>query len=120
MEPIAKPALDEALDQMWAKFLPQMEQRIATLESADVALAAGTLTIDQRAAANSAAHKLAGVLGTFGLTKGTILAREAEIIYSGEPETDPEAAAQLRKITAQLRFMIQSRKQAPAGYTLEK
>ena len=58
-------------------------------------------------AANSAAHKLAGVLGTFGLTKGTVLAREAEIIYSGEPETDAEAAAQLRKISGQLRMLIE-------------
>jgi HPt (histidine-containing phosphotransfer) domain-containing protein len=110
MEPIAKPALNEVLGQMWAKFLPQMEERVATLESADQALAAGTLSIEQRAAANAAAHKLAGVLGTFGLTRGTILAREAEIIYSGEPETDPEAAAQLRQISAQLRVLIQNRK----------
>ena len=110
MEPIAKPTLDEVLDQMWAKFLPQMEERIAALEAADAALAAGKLSIDQRAAANAAAHKLAGVLGTFGLTKGTILAREAEIVYSGEPETDPEAAAQLSRITDQLRMMIKSRK----------
>jgi HPt (histidine-containing phosphotransfer) domain-containing protein len=109
MEPIAKPALDEVLSQMWAKFLPQMEERVAVLDAADQALAADELSIDQRAAANAAAHKLAGVLGTFGLTKGTILAREAEIIYSGEPETDPEAAARLLQITALLRGMIRNR-----------
>jgi len=113
MEPISQRALAEAVDQMWAKFLPQMKERVAVLESADEALAAGTLTTGQRAAANSAAHKLAGVLGTFGLTKGTILAREAEIIYSAEPETDPGAAAQLREISSRLRSLIEER--AAAG-----
>ncbi len=110
MEPAQQPALAAALDQMWTRFLPQMEERVAILEAAEAALAAGTLSITQRAEANAAAHKLAGVLGTFGLTKGTILAREAEIIYSGEPETDPAAAARLTEITAQLRTIVQNRK----------
>jgi HPt (histidine-containing phosphotransfer) domain-containing protein len=110
MEPIAQQALTEVIEQMWVKFLPQMMERVAELESADAALAEGTLTIEQRIAANSAAHKLAGVLGTFGLTKGTILAREAEMIYSAEPETDPDAAAQLKSISSRLRILIESRK----------
>ena len=42
----------------------------------------GSLTAEQREQASSAAHKLAGVLGTFGLDEGTNLAREAEILYS--------------------------------------
>lgn len=110
MEHIAQPTLDEALQKMWAKFLPLMEERLAILEDAYAALAADLLTIEQRSAANAAAHKLAGVLGSFGLTKGTVLAREAEILYSGEPETDPEAAEQLRTITAQLRALIDGKK----------
>jgi HPt (histidine-containing phosphotransfer) domain-containing protein len=80
------------------------------LETADAALAAGTLTLPQRTEANGAAHKLAGVLGTFGLTKGTILAREAEILYSSEPETDPASAARLAEITVELRSIVKSRK----------
>jgi HPt (histidine-containing phosphotransfer) domain-containing protein len=110
MEPIAQPALDAAIQKLWEKFLPQMEERIATLERADAALAVDALTREQRSAANAAAHKLAGVLGSFGLTRGTILAREAEILYSGEPGTDPAAAAQLRAITAELRLLIAARK----------
>jgi len=38
------------------------------------------------------------------------LAREAEIIYSGEPDTDPDAAARLAEIAAQLRVIVESRK----------
>ena len=109
MEPIAHPALDEAIQKMWEKFLPQMEERLAILEDAYAALAADLLTIEQRSAANAAAHKLAGVLGSFGLTRGTVLAREAEILYSGEPETDPDAAEQLRTITLELRRLIDER-----------
>ena len=105
-----QPSMNEALDRLWKQFLPQIEERIATLEAANKALSAGELSIDQRGAANSAAHKLAGVLGTFGLTKGTILAREAEIIYSGEQETDPADAAQLTKIAEHLRALVNSRK----------
>ncbi len=114
MDPIGQNVLTEALDRMWGKFLPQMGERVATLEAAAAGLAAGTLTCGQRAEACAAAHKLAGVLGSFGLTKGTILAREAEILYSGEPEahpaTDPEAAARLSEIAVRLRAMIETRK----------
>jgi HPt (histidine-containing phosphotransfer) domain-containing protein len=110
MEPNPQPFLAEALDQLWAKFLPQMEERIGILDSACTALAAGKLSTVQREQANSAAHKLAGVLGTFGLTRGTILAREAEIIYSGAPDTDPESAVRLAEISTQLRTIIKNRK----------
>ena len=81
-----------------------MEERVAALEAAGTALTAGRLSDDQREAAQSAAHKLAGVLGTFGLTKGTILAREAEMLCSGD--ADPASAAQLTDIAAQLRSLI--------------
>jgi HPt (histidine-containing phosphotransfer) domain-containing protein len=109
MDPIGKASMTDALDQMWAKFLPQLEERVAVLGRAAEALAAGTLSLDMRAEANAAAHKLAGVLGTFGLTKGTILAREAEIIYSGEPEPDPDAATRLGQIAAELQTLVQNR-----------
>jgi HPt (histidine-containing phosphotransfer) domain-containing protein len=110
MDRAEQPLMNEALDRLWAQFLPQMEERVAVLEAASAALAEAKLSTHEREAANAAAHKLAGVLGTFGLTKGTILAREAEIIYSGEPETDPDAAARLSVIAEQLRDMIANRK----------
>jgi HPt (histidine-containing phosphotransfer) domain-containing protein len=110
MEPMARPDLTEALDSLWAKFLPELQERVALLERANAALAAGTLSVELRAKANAAAHKLAGVLGTFGLTKGTVLAQEAEIIYSGEPDTDPADETHLQQIAAGLRAVLASRK----------
>jgi len=103
-EHVAQPELKAALDHLWAQFLPQMDERVAVLETAASALTAGELSEAQREAAQAAAHKLAGVLGTFGLTKGTILAREAEMVCSGD--ADPASAAQLSEIAAQLRSMM--------------
>jgi HPt (histidine-containing phosphotransfer) domain-containing protein len=110
MSPAKPTVLSSALDRLWIQFLPQMKERVSTLEAACSALATGTLSMDQRAEANTAAHKLAGVLGTFGLTKGTVLAREAEILYSGDPDADPEDAARLTVIAAELRTIVASRK----------
>jgi HPt (histidine-containing phosphotransfer) domain-containing protein len=110
MEQAGQPSMTEALDQLWVKFRPQLDERVDLLEAASEALREGKLSTHQRESANSAAHKLAGVLGTFGLTKGTILAREAEIIYSGEPEIDPDVASHLTEIAEQLRTIIAGRK----------
>ena len=102
--------LSAALDRLWIQFLPQMTERVSTLEAACTALSAGALSVEQRTEANAAAHKLAGGLGTFGLTKGTELAREAEVIYSGEPDADPDAVTRLTAIAAQLRAIVASKK----------
>ncbi|MGA2632633.1 MAG: Hpt domain-containing protein [Terracidiphilus sp.] len=110
MDPIGQPALDEALDRMWIQFLPQIEERLAILDSAAAAFAANRLTKPQNEAANAAAHKLAGVLGSFGLAKGTVLARELEIMYSRDGGPDPALSAKLTAIAAELRAIVDSRK----------
>jgi HPt (histidine-containing phosphotransfer) domain-containing protein len=96
--------LTAALNGLWQQFLPLIDERVAVLEAAGQALAGGNLSDEQREAATSAAHKLAGVLGTFGLTKGTVLAREAEMLCTGD--ADPASAPQLSDIAAQLRTII--------------
>jgi HPt (histidine-containing phosphotransfer) domain-containing protein len=103
-----QPDLTEALNHLWAKFQPQIEERVAILASAAAALAANRLSIEEQEAAQSAAHKLAGVLGTFSLTEGTHLAREAESLYSAKP--GPTAALRLATIATQLRAIIANRK----------
>ena len=104
-----QPDLGNALDKLWKQFLPQMYERLDAIDAAVAALAAGSLTIDQRAAANSAAHKLAGVLGTFGLTRGTVLAREAEMLFSSESENYEDNLPTLQKLSSDLRQIIASR-----------
>ena len=110
MEPIEQSALDEAINRLWVRFLPEMMDRIVVLEAAAAAFTAGTLTFPQQEEASSAAHKLAGVLGTFNLTKGTVLARQLEVLYSQENGPDAEHGAELTALAAELRRMIESRK----------
>ncbi len=99
-------AIAETMNRMWAKFLPDLEERVATLEIAAAAAAQGSLTPEICEQASSAAHKLAGVLGTFGLDEGTELAREAESFYERHSshralDTRPAAlAARLRALVA--------------------
>jgi HPt (histidine-containing phosphotransfer) domain-containing protein len=101
--------LTEAINRLWAKYLPQMEERVGTLQNAAESLANGTLTANAQELAGADAHKLAGVLGTFGLKEGTELAREAEGLYFGSLDGDPVAASRLRAIAEQLRAMIAKR-----------
>mgnify|MGYP001551399725 CR=1 FL=1 len=102
-------AMSDALARLWAKFLPEILERVRVLENAGTALESGTLTEDERAGAAAAAHKLAGALGTFGLTEGTALAREAETAYSEDAAIDAAGAARLKGIALQLDAMIRAR-----------
>jgi HPt (histidine-containing phosphotransfer) domain-containing protein len=100
------PAMAEALARLWTKFLPDIEQRVATLEVAAQALAASTLTNEQRESAQAAAHKLAGTLGTFGLHLGTDLARQAELLLA---EENTAFTADLSAWITELRTLINRR-----------
>src|SRR4028119_185590 len=65
---------------------PDFDQRVDTVEGAVQAISAGTLDHTLRASAERDAHNLAGSLGTFGLQRGTELARELETTFAaGRP-----------------------------------
>ena len=65
---------------LWLRNRPLVEERLATLDQAIAAAAAGTLTVELREAAADNAHKLAGSLGMYGYDEGTRVAREMEIL----------------------------------------
>ena len=88
--------------------LSEIENRIELVESAARSLKAGSLSDDTREAAHQAAHKLAGVLGTFGLHRGTELARQAELLLAGDVPAD--AGVSLAGWVEELRSIVQSRK----------
>jgi HPt (histidine-containing phosphotransfer) domain-containing protein len=69
----------ELLKQLWTQHRATVFERLAILESASDA----ALDLDEvaMAEARSAAHKLAGALGTFGFQQGTDWARESEQIF---------------------------------------
>jgi HPt (histidine-containing phosphotransfer) domain-containing protein len=74
------------------------------------ATGSGTLSPGQRQAAHAAAHKLAGVLGAFGLTKGTGPAQEIERLYAAETPVSREDGPRLAGMAAVLRSLVESRK----------
>ena len=100
----------QAIERLWVRFLPEIKERVAILEAAAAEVAGATLFPSRRETARAAAHKLAGVLGTFGLTRGTVLARELEINFSREGGPDPGSGKRLAAIAAELRTMVESRK----------
>ena len=109
--------LAQALDGLWRRFLPEIAARVAILESAVAALAGDQLRPEQREAAQAAAHKLAGVLGAFGLARGTDLARELEIVFTGEAAPGdwampPSAISPLTAAVAELRAVVEGRNSA--------
>ena len=106
----ADAALSQAMDGLWVRFLPEIKERVAVLEAAAQAASEGKLTAKQREAARAAAHKLAGVLGTFGLTRGTVLARELELTFARDSSPGRDGGAKLAEIAAELRSMVESRK----------
>jgi HPt (histidine-containing phosphotransfer) domain-containing protein len=109
-KPDSNASLSETLDLMWARFLPDIRDRISVLESAAAAAAANKLTAEQCEAAHATAHKLAGVLGTFGLMRGTELARRFEVEFSSAPGPDQDQGQALVAVAAEIRTMIENRK----------
>ena len=91
------------LADLWKRHLPEIAERVGVLERACEALGAGGLSEEEREAAIGAAHKLAGVLGTFGRTRGTELAREVEGMLEGCAR---EQMGELRHRVEELRRII--------------
>lgn len=107
---IDESAINRTLDQMWTKFLPDIRERAAVLDSAAKAAADGALSQEIRANAVSAAHKLAGTLGTFGLPRGTDLARELELLYAGSEGLEGAKAQHLASLAGEIKAIIESRR----------
>jgi len=103
--------LSGAMSAIWARNLEAQEQRVAVQEQALVALLAGTLDVTSREQAAQAAHKLAGTLGSFGLTDGTSLATDLETAWSNEAVA-PSDAPRLAQVICELRRLL--REHAPA------
>ena len=102
--------LSSAMDALWVRFLPEMKERVGILVAAAESSGASTLNTEQKQQAASAAHKLAGVLGTFGLTRGTELARELELSYAEKDLGGAMSSEKLKDATAELRAIVESRK----------
>jgi len=100
--------LARTLDQMWTRFLPEIRERVAVLEKV-AAESAHELTPAGREQVHAMAHKLAGTLGMFGLSRGTELARELEATYSQASSPDPRSGERLAAVAAEIRAIVEAR-----------
>ena len=98
MEPQDK--MKQMLAQLWEQHRSAIEGRVDVIQSACDAIERGTLTVEQRELAHSAAHKLAGVLGTFGRSEGTDLARIFETWFADTHELASHSAELQSTLTA--------------------
>ena len=102
-------ALAEALNALWRQYLPQMQERVAAIASAADKLQRGEEG-EHASLAGAEAHKLAGVLGTFGLARGTDLARDAEMLCNNAAADDAgQLGARLARIADELSQVLASR-----------
>lgn len=77
-EPLAKTTRDALTAGLWEQFRESFSTQVCVLEEATVAVLSGELSEQLRERALREAHKLAGSLGTFGMPRGSEVAREVE------------------------------------------
>jgi HPt (histidine-containing phosphotransfer) domain-containing protein len=94
------------LSGLWERSRHTVAERAALLKTAGELWNDNRLDAATRLRAVDSAHKLAGVLGTFGLPRGTDLAREAEVLF-GQPTTPSKAEIErLQGLLAELTRLI--------------
>lgn len=85
--PPANEQLQQLLLKLWVNSKATIAERLEAIRFAQTQMARNAMTDTTRALAVDAAHKLAGILGTFGLPEGTELARQVE---EGLSTTNPK------------------------------
>jgi HPt (histidine-containing phosphotransfer) domain-containing protein len=71
------------LDEMWARFSYLADERVGAIEAYLASARSGSQTEDQRASAESAAHKLIGALGSFHRPGSDEAARAERLLIEG-------------------------------------
>ena len=98
--------LQSMISALWDRSRHTVVERAALLRTAGELMADHRLDEATQMNAVDSAHKLAGVLGTFGLPRGTDLAREAEVLF-GQSTTPGEVEIErLQVLLAELTHLI--------------
>ncbi|WP_198017817.1 diguanylate cyclase [Oscillatoria acuminata] len=106
-QPSAKqdPTIVAAIGKVWERFKDRIAERVTAIEQATEALNYGELPPELHATAKQEAHKLAGSLGTFGLTEGSVIARQVEQLLHS-PTLDATQCGNLTGLVQALRSQI--------------
>ncbi|AFZ18852.1 response regulator [Allocoleopsis franciscana] len=96
------------VQQMWGNFKESLESHMALFEQAIAQISTGTLDGELHSKAQAQAHRLIGSLGSFGLPKGSEVARQIEQLLRLEPLGQNEAR-QLEKLVGQLKQVVENK-----------
>ena len=99
-------ALQGKLAEIWTRTRERVLERLEVLDQASVALLEGNLGAGLRKQAESAAHKLAGLLGTFGLAAASRFARELELSLRRAESISALGARRFSECVAALRLEV--------------
>ena len=101
--------IDDLLQALWVKNYPILEERLKLIRAAKEKLDAGFLGEQVRREGEEAAHKLAGILGTFGLPRGSALASKIEALLASGASACAQRAAELSSWLEELETVVASR-----------
>ncbi len=96
-----------ALAGVWNRFQEKISQQVSVLEQAAAEVLQDTLRPDLRAQAEQHAHTLAGSLGTFGLSKGSQIARKIQHLFEAKKPITLKDGKHLQKLVESLRKEIE-------------
>lgn len=99
--------LHDLLATLWSRSRQTISERLDVLRTTHRALRANAADTNARRAGADAAHKLAGILGTFGLPAGTDLARRIEVMLESATPIRPFDLEVLQQSIDQLHQMIE-------------
>ena len=104
-----------AVAALWIRFEKTMFTRLAVLEGASRAVLEGSLDTRGQSAAEEAAHKLSGSLGTFGLSEGSKIAAEMELLLQRGAPLNTAEGKRLQELADRLSKEIQRGPTPPAS-----
>ena len=101
--------LHDLLTTLWSRSRETIGERGDILRTTHRILRTNPADKNARRAGADAAHKLAGILGTFGLPDGTNLARQVEVMLESTAPISPFDLEALQRTIDQLHQMIEAK-----------
>jgi HPt (histidine-containing phosphotransfer) domain-containing protein len=98
--------LTQRILKLWERYKPLCLERLSVIEEARTAASSTALNDEARGKAESAAHKLAGVLGSIGLPEGSKIASEIEALLQPGDTLTPGQLSRLSELVANLRSQL--------------
>jgi DNA-binding transcriptional MocR family regulator len=105
--------LEKMLQALWVNSRQTIDERVESIREVYTQARAGALDHATRQLGSQAAHKLAGVLGTFSLPRGSEIGRSIEELLEQTGKLTTADVAQLGEWVTELETVIASKSPAP-------